>query len=47
MNKPNKFQLKQMHTFQEKGDHHLQPICHFREIRDVGISNFWFVDALD
>lgn len=35
-----------MHGFGEKGDHHLQPICHFREICDVGISDFWVVDEL-
>lgn len=47
MSKPSKFQLKQMHGFREKEDHHLQTICHFRKIHDVGISDFWFVDALD
>ena len=41
-----KFHLNPMHGFQENDHHHLQPICIFLEIHDVGLSNFWCEDAL-
>ena len=47
MNKCGKFQLNPVHGFWENGHNHLQPICIFLEIRDVGLSNFWREDALE
>ena len=47
MNKRGKFQLNPVHGFQENDHHHLQPICIFLEIRDVGFSNFWCGDELE
>ena len=47
MNKHGKFQLNQVHGFQENDHHHLQPIHIFIEIRYVGLSNFWCGDELE
>ena len=47
MNKPSKFYPNQMYSFRENGHNHLQSICIFLEICDVGISDFWCGDALD
>ena len=41
------FQKNILHGFWENSLHHLQPICIFIEIRDVGISDFWCGYALD
>jgi hypothetical protein len=47
MNKPSKFHPNPMHGFRENGHHHLQPICLFLKICDVGISDFWCGEALE
>ena len=47
LNKPGKFYPNTMYNLQENGHNHLQPICIFLEIRDVGLSNVWCGDALE
>jgi len=47
MNKPNKFHPNPIHGFQENDHHHLQPICLFIEIHDVGIFDFWCGEVLE
>ena len=47
MNKIENFNPNPMYIFWENDNNHLQPICIFLEIRDVGFSNFWCVGALD
>ena len=46
-NNSGKFHPNPMHGFQETSHHHLQPICIFLEIHDVGFSNFWCGDELE
>ena len=46
MNNHGKFQPNPVHIFQENEHHHLQPIRIFLKIRDVGLSNFWWGNAL-
>ena len=46
MNNIEKFHPNPMYGSLENGHNHLQPICIFLEIRDVGLSNFWCGDAL-
>ena len=36
-----------MHIFLENGHHHIQPFLLFLKIRDVGISDFWYGEALE
>ena len=45
-NRLTNFQENILHGFRENGRNHLQPICIFLKICDVGFSNFWCGDAL-
>ena len=47
MNNIVNFHPNPMYVFLENGHNHLQPICIFIKIRDVGMSNFWCEGALD
>ena len=47
MNKLGNFNPNPMYGFHENDHNHLEPICIFLKIRDVGISDFWCVGALD
>ena len=47
MNRPDNFNPNPMYSFLENGHNHLQPICIFLKIRDVGFFDFWCVGALD
>ena len=42
MNNLGNFYPNPMYGFLENGHNHIQPICIFLEIRDVGLSNFGF-----
>ena len=45
--KHGQFQLNPVHGFWENDHNHIEPICIFLEIRDVGLSKFWHGDALE